>query len=76
MWCMLNQAVEAKRLFVVDYRNIYMPYVKRFNEWDDRKIYATRALFFLLRDEFLTLVAIELSLPPFQPGAVGLQRGY
>ncbi|KAG0579870.1 hypothetical protein KC19_4G130100 [Ceratodon purpureus] len=69
-----EEAVEAKRLFVVDYHDVFMPYVARINELEGRKIYAARALFYLHKDGFLRPVAIELSLPPCHPGAVGSQR--
>ena len=72
--CVLDQAVEVKRLFIVDYHDIFMPFVKRINELEGRKIYAPRTLFFLHRDGILKPVAIELSLPPLAPGAVGSKR--
>lgn len=68
------EAVEAKRLFVVDYHDAFLPYVARINELEGRKIYATRTLFFLHHDGVLKPIAIELSLPPPAPGANGSKR--
>ncbi|KAG0629524.1 hypothetical protein M758_1G110200 [Ceratodon purpureus] len=68
------QAMEAKRLFIVDYHDVFMPFVKRINELEGRKIYATRTLFFLHHDGVLKPVAIELSLPPPAPDSSGSKR--
>lgn len=66
--------MDAKKLFIIDYHDIFMPYVKRINELEARKMYATRALFFLHSDGALRPVAIELSLPPCIEGGPGSQR--
>lgn len=68
------EAMDAKKLFIIDYHDIFMPYVKRINELEARKMYATRALFFLHSDGALRPVAIELSLPPCIEGGPGSQR--
>ncbi|KAH9326864.1 hypothetical protein KI387_007042 [Taxus chinensis] len=58
------QAVEARRLFVLDYYDAYMPYIERINKQSDSiKMYASRTLFFLTAEGILTPVAIELCLP-------------
>ncbi|XP_059072471.1 linoleate 9S-lipoxygenase A-like [Cryptomeria japonica] len=60
----VQQAVEAKRLFILDYYDAYMPYIERINkESDERKMYASRTLFFLTDQGILRVVAIELCLP-------------
>ncbi|KAH9326857.1 hypothetical protein KI387_007035, partial [Taxus chinensis] len=60
----VKQAVEAKRLFVLDYYDAYMPYLERINKQSDNiKMYASRTLFFLTAEGILTPVAIELCLP-------------
>lgn len=69
-----KQAVEKGRLFILDYHDIYMPYINKINALEGRKTYATRSLFFLHHDGMLKPVAIELSLPPSTPGAKGSQR--
>lgn len=68
------EAVKAKRLFVVDYHDTFLPYVARINALEGRKMYATRTLFFMRHDGVLMPVAIELSLPPPAPGADGSKR--
>lgn len=65
--------MDAKRLFVIDYHDVFMPYVESINKLEARKIYATRAVFFLHEDGGLMPVAIELSLPP-TAGAAASQR--
>ncbi|GLJ05589.1 hypothetical protein SUGI_0020800 [Cryptomeria japonica] len=60
----VQQALEAKRLFILDYYDAYMPYIERINkESDHRKMYASRTLFFLTDQGILRVVAIELCLP-------------
>ncbi|CAL9179629.1 unnamed protein product [Musa hybrid cultivar] len=64
----VQQAVEEGKLFVADFHDIYLPFIERINAMD-RKAYATRTLFFLNPIGTLKPVAIELGLPPAQPGA-------
>ncbi|XP_043707319.1 linoleate 13S-lipoxygenase 3-1, chloroplastic-like [Telopea speciosissima] len=59
----VQQALEEKKLFVLDYHDIYLPFLERINAQDGRKAYATRTLFFLTRLGTLKPIAIELSLP-------------
>jgi lipoxygenase len=58
------QAIDEKRLFIIDYHDVYLPFVNKINEMKDRKLYASRTIFFLTDLGTLTPVAIELSLPP------------
>ncbi|KAL3687112.1 hypothetical protein R1sor_013421 [Riccia sorocarpa] len=65
------QAIRQKRLFTIDYHDVYLPYVYRINNEnldDKRFIYAPRAFFFLTDDQQMKPVAIELSLPSPQKG--------
>ncbi|RRT62744.1 hypothetical protein B296_00016288 [Ensete ventricosum] len=62
-------AVEERKLFMLDFHDIYLPFIERINAMDGRKAYATRTLFFLNPIGTLKPVAIELGLPPAQPGA-------
>ncbi|KAG6545004.1 hypothetical protein Mapa_013696 [Marchantia paleacea] len=64
------EAVQAKRLFTIDYHDIYLPYVEKINAQTDTKrhIYAPRAFFFLTDNRQMKPVAIELSLPPPRNG--------
>lgn len=56
------EAVQLKRLFIIDHHDAIMPYLTRINSTDN-KIYASRTLFFLKDDGTLKPLAIELSLP-------------
>ncbi|XP_042432350.1 probable lipoxygenase 6 [Zingiber officinale] len=65
----VQQAVEEDKLFMLDFYDICLPFVDRINVMDGRKAYATRTLFFLTPIGTLKPIAIELGLPPQQPGA-------
>ncbi|XP_065866881.1 linoleate 13S-lipoxygenase 3-1, chloroplastic-like [Euphorbia lathyris] len=60
----VQQALEENKLFMVDYHDVFLPFLDRINALDGRKSYATRTLFFLTPVGTLKPVAIELSLPP------------
>ncbi|KAH9327971.1 hypothetical protein KI387_000079, partial [Taxus chinensis] len=82
----VDEGIESKRLFVLDYYDAYMPYVKRINELATSKVYATRTIFFLFSDGTLKPIAIELCLPPtsvglgerrvFTPDSSGEDKGW
>ncbi|KAJ4953597.1 hypothetical protein NE237_030429 [Protea cynaroides] len=57
------QALEEKRLFMLDFHDIYLPFLEKINALDGRKAYATRTLFFLTQLGTLKPIAIELGLP-------------
>ncbi|KAL2608573.1 hypothetical protein R1flu_027146 [Riccia fluitans] len=59
----VKEAIEAKRLFKVDYRDLFLPYIERINN-TKYKAYASRAFFFRTKTGAMKPVAIELSLPP------------
>ncbi|XP_010540189.1 PREDICTED: lipoxygenase 3, chloroplastic-like [Tarenaya hassleriana] len=63
----VQQAVEDNRLYMLDYHDIYLPFLDRINALDGRKAYATRTILFLTRLGTLKPIAIELSLPPHGP---------
>lgn len=59
----VSKATQSKRLFVLDYHDIYIPYTASINrQSDDVKTYASRTVFFLTSNGILKPVAIELSL--------------
>ncbi|KAM3264539.1 hypothetical protein P3L10_001533 [Capsicum annuum] len=58
------QAVEQKKLFILDYHDLLLPYVNKVNELKGTVIYGSRTLFFLTRDGTLRPLAIELTRPP------------
>lgn len=63
----IEQALEENKLFIVDFHDIYLPFLDRINSLDGRKAYATRTIFFLTPVGTLKPIAIELSLPPSAP---------
>ncbi|XP_034706086.1 probable linoleate 9S-lipoxygenase 5 [Vitis riparia] len=58
----INEAMEKKRLFILDHHDVFMPYLRRINA-TSTKTYASRTLLFLKDDGTLKPLAIELSLP-------------
>ncbi|KAF3643060.1 Lipoxygenase 2.1, chloroplastic [Capsicum annuum] len=58
------QAVEQKKLFILDYHDLLLPYVNKVNELKGTVIYGSRTLFFLTPDGTLRPLAIELTRPP------------
>ncbi|XP_057535610.1 linoleate 13S-lipoxygenase 3-1, chloroplastic [Amaranthus tricolor] len=63
----VQEALDTNRLYIVDYHDIYLPFLERLNAMDGRKSYATRTVFFLTSLGTLKPIAIELSLPPSGP---------
>ncbi|XP_065878292.1 linoleate 13S-lipoxygenase 3-1, chloroplastic-like [Euphorbia lathyris] len=59
----VQQALEENKLFILDYHDVYLPFLEGINNLGDRKAYATRTIFFLTPLETLMPVAIELCLP-------------
>ncbi|GMI93437.1 ARABIODOPSIS THALIANA LIPOXYGENASE 2, lipoxygenase 2 [Hibiscus trionum] len=59
-----EQALKQKRLFILDYHDLYLPYVKKIRELDGTTLYGSRALFFLNSNDTLRPLAIELTRPP------------
>ncbi|XP_010531638.1 PREDICTED: lipoxygenase 6, chloroplastic-like [Tarenaya hassleriana] len=59
----VEKALEEKRLFLLDYHDLLMPFVDKINSLD-RKTYASRTVFFFSKSGTLRPLAIELSLPP------------
>ncbi|AET01678.2 seed linoleate 9S-lipoxygenase [Medicago truncatula] len=57
----VEEALDGKRLFLLDYHDAFMPYLERINL--NAKAYATRTILFLQDDGTLKPLAIELSLP-------------
>ncbi|XP_061360233.1 uncharacterized protein LOC133304241 [Gastrolobium bilobum] len=57
----IDEALSGLRLFILDYHDAFMPYLRRINT--TAKAYATRTILFLKDDGTLKPLAIELSLP-------------
>ncbi len=67
--------MSGKKLFVVDYHDVFLPWVGRINaQTENRKQYASRSLFFLSSDCTLRVLAIELTLPPSPAGGGKISR--
>ncbi|KAL4591427.1 hypothetical protein LXL04_004391 [Taraxacum kok-saghyz] len=62
----IDQAVKHKRLFIIDYHDILLPYVNKVREIKDMRttLYGSRLLMFLTSSGTLRPVAIELVRPP------------
>lgn len=60
----VEEAIENKRLFIIDYHDLLLPFVNKINDLKGRKVYASRTILFYTNDGTLTPVAVELSLPP------------
>ncbi|WCJ18984.1 Lipoxygenase 2 chloroplastic [Euphorbia peplus] len=60
----VEEALAQKRLFMLDYNDILLPYVEKVRELDGHTLYGSRTLFFLVNESTLTPVAIELTCPP------------
>lgn len=65
----VQQAIDENKLFIIDYHDIYLPFLDRINALDGRKAYATRTIFYLNPSGTLMPIAIELSLPQALPGS-------
>ncbi|KAJ8425853.1 hypothetical protein Cgig2_001539 [Carnegiea gigantea] len=61
----VEQAIEKKRLFILDYHDAFLPYVNRVREEEGSALYGSRTLFFLADDGMLRPLAIELTRPPY-----------
>nr|XP_007135512.1 hypothetical protein PHAVU_010G135500g [Phaseolus vulgaris]ESW07506.1 hypothetical protein PHAVU_010G135500g [Phaseolus vulgaris] len=59
----VEEALAAKRLFILDYQDAFIPYLTRINSLPTAKAYATRTILFLKDDGTLKPLAIELSKP-------------
>ncbi|KAH6827904.1 PLAT/LH2 domain-containing lipoxygenase family protein [Perilla frutescens var. hirtella] len=63
----VQEALDASKLYIIDYHDVYLPFIDQINALDGRKSYATRTVYFLTDAGTLKPVAIELSLPPSSP---------
>ena len=58
------QAVQQKKLFILDYHDLLLPYVNKVNELKGSVLYGSRTIFFLTPHGTLKPLAIELTRPP------------
>ncbi|CAK9146784.1 unnamed protein product [Ilex paraguariensis] len=60
----VEEAVKNKKLFILDYHDLLLPYVKKVREIKGTTLYGSRTLFFLTPSGTLRPLAIELTRPP------------
>ncbi|OWM69231.1 hypothetical protein CDL15_Pgr025418 [Punica granatum] len=60
----VDEAIKQKKLFVLDYHDLLLPYVSKVRQLEGTTLYGSRTLFFLTPDGTLRPVAIELTRPP------------
>ncbi|CAL8113518.1 unnamed protein product [Prunus armeniaca] len=60
----VDEALKTKKMFILDYHDLYMPYVNKVRDIEGTPLYGSRTLFFLTEDGTLRPVAIELTRPP------------
>ncbi|XP_022881763.1 lipoxygenase 6, chloroplastic [Olea europaea var. sylvestris] len=60
----VEQAIKEKRLFMIDYHDILLPFIEKINSLPDRKAYASRTILCYTPNGILSPIVIELSLPP------------
>ena len=60
------QALEQKKLFIIDYHDLLLPYVSKVRQIEGTTLYGSRALFFLTPNGTLKPLAIELTRPPIE----------
>ncbi|TMW97077.1 hypothetical protein EJD97_006269 [Solanum chilense] len=60
----VEEAIQAKRLFILDYHDMLLPFIGKMNSLPGRKAYASRTLFFYTSRGVLKPIIVELSLPP------------
>ncbi|XP_057750499.1 linoleate 13S-lipoxygenase 2-1, chloroplastic-like [Arachis stenosperma] len=63
-FCTVEEAIQAKKLFVLDYHDLLLPVVEQVRELQGTTLYGSRALFFLTPEGTLRPLAIELVRPP------------
>ncbi|WCJ18985.1 lipoxygenase 2 [Euphorbia peplus] len=59
----VEEAFEQKRLFILDYHDLFLPYVAKVRALEGTTLYGSRTLFFLTNNGTLKPVAIELTRP-------------
>ncbi|KAL6505330.1 hypothetical protein OROGR_025147 [Orobanche gracilis] len=60
----VNEALKLKKLFILDYHDVFLPYVNKVRGIKGTTLYGSRTLFFLTPTGTLRPLAIELTRPP------------
>ncbi|KAJ1407538.1 Lipoxygenase, plant [Sesbania bispinosa] len=63
----IQKALEENKLFILDYHDVYLPFLDGINALDGRKAYATTTIFYLTKMGTLKPIAIQLALPTGDP---------
>ncbi|XP_021728916.1 linoleate 13S-lipoxygenase 2-1, chloroplastic-like [Chenopodium quinoa] len=64
----VKEALEKKKLFMLDYHDLLLPFVNKVRQIKDTTLYGSRTLFFLTPEGTLRPIAIELTRPPTDDG--------
>ncbi|CAA6661598.1 unnamed protein product [Spirodela intermedia] len=59
----VEEAIEKKKLFIIDYHDLFLPYVHKVRQLEGTTLYGSRTVFFLTEDGTLSPIAIELTRP-------------
>ncbi|XP_019200459.1 PREDICTED: lipoxygenase 6, chloroplastic [Ipomoea nil] len=59
----VEEAIAKKRLFIIDYHDMLLPFMEKMNSLAGKNAYATRTIFFYTPSAHLMPIIIELSLP-------------
>ncbi|CAN6556037.1 unnamed protein product [Malus baccata var. baccata] len=60
----ITEAIEEKKLFILDYHDLFLPYVSKVRKLEGTTLYGSRTLFFLTPEGTLRSLVIELTRPP------------
>ncbi|GMH10290.1 hypothetical protein Nepgr_012131 [Nepenthes gracilis] len=60
----VEEAIEQKKLLIIDYHDVFLPYVGKVRQIEGTTMYGSRTLFFLTDKGQLKPLAIELTRPP------------
>ncbi|RVX12804.1 Linoleate 13S-lipoxygenase 2-1, chloroplastic [Vitis vinifera] len=66
----VDKALEQKKLFIIDYHDLLLPFVSKVRRIKGTTLYGSRALFFLTPDGTLKPLAIELTRPQWMENTV------
>ncbi|KAL9458837.1 hypothetical protein AB3S75_007672 [Citrus x aurantiifolia] len=60
----VEEAIKQKKLFMLDYHDLFLPYVEKVRQLKGTTLYGSRTIFFLTPGGTLRPIAIELTRPP------------
>ncbi|PKA62901.1 Linoleate 13S-lipoxygenase 2-1, chloroplastic [Apostasia shenzhenica] len=59
----VEEALKEKKLFILDYHDVFLPFVHKVRQLENTTLYASRTVFFLTPDDTLRPIFIELTRP-------------